>query len=53
MPKLDLASTGKGMPYLVPGWALRTMGARVMTFPTNTVITPSTQDMPARARVWC
>lgn len=36
MPKLERASTGKGMPYLVPGWAFRTIGMSVITLPTNT-----------------
>lgn len=40
IPKLARASTGKGMPYLVPGYAFSTRGTRVITLPTKTVPTP-------------
>jgi hypothetical protein len=32
-PKLDRASTGKVMPYLVPGWALSRMGTSTIRLP--------------------
>lgn len=47
IPNDALASTGNGIPYFVPGCALRHMGTRVITLPMNTVSTPCHQDMPA------
>ena len=37
VPQLARARTGNGMPYLVPGCPLRTMGTRTMTLPSITV----------------
>jgi len=31
------ANTGKGIPYLAPAWALRSIGARTRTLPRKTV----------------
>jgi hypothetical protein len=36
-PKLARQSTGKEMPYLVPAWALRTIGRRTIALPARMV----------------
>ena len=47
MPKLERTSTGKGMPYFVPGWALSSIGISTITLPSETVSRPCHHVMPA------
>lgn len=49
-PKEALASTGKGMPYLHPGWPFRSMGASTRMFPAKTVAVPCHHDIPSSTR---
>ena len=46
VPKLARQKTGKGMPYFVPAWALRIIGARTMRLPRKIVPTACDQFMP-------
>ena len=47
MPKLDRTSTGKGMPYFVPGCELSRIGMRTRKLPSDTVSRPCHHVMPA------
>ena len=49
-PKLERTSTGNGMPYLVPGWALSSIGTSTMMLPSETVSRPCHHVMPAAIR---
>src|SRR5579859_583804 len=44
------AKTGNGMPYFVPGWELRRMGARTIVFPTRIVRSACHQFIPVPMR---
>src|ERR1043166_4713074 len=46
VPYAARAKTGKGMPYFVPGWELRRMGARTMVLPRRMVRSACHQFMP-------
>ena len=46
VPKDERISTGKGMPYLVPGWAFKMSGTSTMALPSRMVSTASRQFMP-------
>ena len=50
MPKLERTSTGNGMPYLVPGCALSSIGIRTIRLPSETVSSPCHHVMPAAIR---
>jgi hypothetical protein len=50
IPKLARASTGKGMPYFVPGWALSSIGTRTIRLPSDTVSSACHQVIPAVMR---
>ena len=45
-PKDARARIGKGMPYFVPGWALRSMGIRTMRLPRVMVKSACFQFIP-------
>ena len=47
MPKLERTSTGKGMPYFVPGCELSSIGMSTIRLPSETVSRPCHQVMPA------
>ena len=47
MPKLDRTSTGKGIPYLVPGCELSRIGISTMRLPSATVSSPCHHSIPA------
>jgi hypothetical protein len=49
-PKEARTNTGKGTPYLVPAWALRTMGIRTTTLPRDMVKSACHQFIPAAMR---
>ena len=46
-PKDALTKTGKGMPYLVPAWAFRSMGTRTSRLPSEIVKSACHQFIPA------
>jgi hypothetical protein len=50
-PKEERTKTGKGTPYLVPAWALRSIGIRTRTFPREMVRSACHQFIPAAMRV--
>ena len=50
VPKLLRASTGKGMPYLVPGWALSRIGTNTIRLPSAMVSNACHQFMPNAIR---
>ena len=50
IPKLERTRTGNGIPYLVPGCALSSIGISTMTLPSETVSRPCHHDMPAAIR---
>src|SRR5688572_7497140 len=47
MPKDGRQYTGNGMPYLVPAWALRTIGTSTMQLPSVIVSTACHQFIPS------
>ena len=47
MPKLERTRTGNGIPYLVPGCALSSIGISTITLPSETVSSPCHHVMPA------
>src|SRR5437870_3140733 len=47
MPNDARQYTGNGMPYLVPAWALSTMGISTMVLPRKMVNTACHQFMPS------
>ena len=47
VPKLLRASTGNGMPYLVPGCEFSRMGASTIVLPRKIVKRACAHDMPA------
>ena len=49
-PKLERTSTGNGMPYLVPGCALSSIGISTIRLPSDTVSSPCHHVMPAVIR---
>jgi hypothetical protein len=49
-PYAARAKTGKGMPYLVPGWELARMGMRTMVLPSRIVRRACHQFIPALMR---
>src|SRR5437868_5207984 len=46
-PNDDRQYTGNGMPYFVPAWALRIIGARTTRLPRKMVSTACHQFMPS------
>ena len=50
VPKADRASTGKGMPYFVPGWALSRIGTSTIRLPRPMVSSACDQLMPTAMR---
>ena len=50
VPKEARQSTGKGMPYFVPAWALSTIGTSTMRLPRKIVSTACHQFMPPPMR---
>src|SRR5438874_4710108 len=46
VPYAARAKTGKGMPYLVPGWEFRRIGTSTMVLPSSTVTSACHQFMP-------
>jgi hypothetical protein len=46
IPNDDLAKTGKGIPYLVPGCALNSIGTSTIRLPTKIVIIDYHQFIP-------
>jgi hypothetical protein len=49
-PNEERAKTGNGTPYLVPAWALRSMGIRTTTLPKEMVSSACHQFIPAAMR---
>ena len=49
-PKLARQSTGNEMPYLVPAWALRTIGTSTMLLPSRMVSIACHQLIPCSMR---
>ena len=47
VPKEARTSTGNGMPYLVPGWALSRIGPSTMTLPSPMVSSACHQLIPS------
>src|SRR3954470_23193823 len=50
IPKLERTSTGKGIPYLVPGCEFNRIGISTMKFPSDTVSRPCHHVIPAAIR---
>jgi hypothetical protein len=46
-PKEALTKTGKGMPYLVPAWAFKSIGTRTSRLPSEIVNNACHQFIPA------
>ena len=46
VPYAARAKTGKGMPYFVPGWEFRRIGARTIVFPRRIVKSACFQSIP-------
>jgi hypothetical protein len=46
-PNEERTKTGKGTPYLVPGWAFNSTGMRTMTLPKEIVRSACHQFIPA------
>mmetsp|Transcript_3217 Transcript_3217/g.13041 ORF Transcript_3217/g.13041 Transcript_3217/m.13041 type:complete len:376 (+) Transcript_3217:329-1456(+) len=51
MPKAARAATGKGTPYFVPTWPLRTIGTSTTTLAHSTVPTAVSQLIPSCTRL--
>ncbi|KAG2334623.1 hypothetical protein Bca4012_000149 [Brassica carinata] len=51
MPKDDLARTGKEIPYMVPGCAVRTSGTRRIRLAATTVAIPCHHAMPRSTKL--
>ena len=49
-PNEERTKTGKGTPYLVPAWALRSIGIRTTTLPKAMVRSACHQFIPAAIR---
>ena len=49
-PNEERTKTGKGTPYLVPAWALRSMGIRTTPLPKEMVSSACHQVIPAAMR---
>jgi hypothetical protein len=49
-PKEARTKTGKGTPYLVPAWALRSIGTRTIRLPSEIVNSACHQFIPAAIR---